>query len=131
MPKFLLSKKSTEHMQGIHTNLIKIAERAIQITAIDFGIPENGGLRTEQIQQKLFTAHLSNADGYKNRSKHQDGKALDFYAYVDGKASWEPEYLAYVACAFLQAACELEIKIEWGGLWKNFKDMPHIQLAEN
>jgi peptidoglycan L-alanyl-D-glutamate endopeptidase CwlK len=27
------------------------------------------------------------------------------------------------------ASAELNIPIEWGGDWKNFKDLPHFQLA--
>jgi len=38
--------------------------------------------------------------------------------------------LAQVACAFLQAANELQIKIQWGGLWKSFEDMPHFELVD-
>ena len=55
---------------------------------------------------------------------------IDFYAYVDGKASWDEGHLALVATAFMQAAIKLGYKIQWGGLWKGFKDMPHIQLVE-
>jgi peptidoglycan L-alanyl-D-glutamate endopeptidase CwlK len=29
-----------------------------------------------------------------------------------------------------QAAYELNIKIEWGGDWKSFKDGPHFQLPK-
>ena len=116
-------------MDGVNKCLIKIADLAIMITAVDFGIPATGGLRTQDMQRVLFEDGLSRCDGYNKRSKHQTGNALDFFAYVDGKASWEKEHLAQVAAAFLQAACMLGIKIEWGGLWSGFQDMPHIQMA--
>lgn len=116
-------------MSGIDVRLIYIAERAIKITRVDFGIPEHGGLRTAEEQKALFDKGVSKADGYHNKSRHQSGKALDFYAYVDGKATWDVEYMAQIACAFYQSASELNHKIEWGGLWKGFPDSPHIQLV--
>jgi len=114
----------------VDERLIRIAHRAIQITRIDFGISNTGGIRSEKAQNKLFREGRSKADGYEKRSKHQEGKALDFYAWVHGSASWEKEHLAQVAAAFLQAASELGIRVRWGGLFKTFKDMPHIELIE-
>ena len=117
-------------MLGVNYKLQEIAYLAIEITTVDFGVPSDGGFRTESQQKRLFDANLSQLNGVDKRSKHQDGDALDFFAYVDHKASWKPEHLALVACAMLQAASQLGYKIEWGGLWKSFQDMPHIQLSE-
>lgn len=127
---FKFSATSKDRMAGVHPDLIKIANRAIQITKIDFGIPEHGGKRAAEEQNKLFLMGVSKADGFNNPSYHQSGNALDFYAYVDGKATWDMVYMAQVACAFFHAASELGVRIEWGGLWKSFQDSPHIQLAE-
>ena len=102
---------------------------AIQITKIDIGIPSTCGFRTAEKQNELFTDGKSKADGYNKKSYHQTGKALDFYAYVDGRASWEPHHLTYVATAFLQSASILGYKLEWGGLW-NYLDMPHVQIKD-
>ena len=118
------------HMAGVDNKLILIAHRAIEITHIDFGIPNTGGLRTEVEQALLYSQRKSKADGVNNLSKHQTGKALDFFAYVDGKGSWTKEHLAEVACAFMQAAIELDIKIKSGMFFKSFSDYPHIQLEE-
>ena len=67
--------------------------------------------------------------GSLTRAYHQTGNAVDVYAYVDGKASWDHEHLASVAAAMLQASSELGIPLEWGGLWKGFCDRPHFQLS--
>ncbi len=127
---FSLSERSKRNRDGVDKRLIDISDRAIQITKIDFGHPSTGGVRTDEQQNELYKAGKSKADGYNNRSKHQDGLALDFYAYVNGRATWKPEYLAEIACAFYHAANELGIKIKWGGLFKGFSDMPHIQLED-
>lgn len=127
---FALSKKSKDNMKGVDPRLIKIAEMAITITRVDFGIPADGGIRTAERQNELFKKGASKLDGYKKKSEHQSGKALDFYAFVNGKASWDPEHLSMVACAFLQSASVLGYKLNWGGLWKSFVDMPHVQLMD-
>lgn len=126
---FQFSGSSIANRHGVDRRLIDLSDRALEITKIDFGHPKHAGLRTAYEQNQLFRDGKSKADGYTHRSRHQDGKALDFYAYVDGQASWQKEHLAQVACAFFQAAIELNIKIRWGGLW-NFEDFPHVELVE-
>ena len=124
-----LSGSSKEHMLGVHPDLIEITELALLISTIDFGIPSTGGLRTAECQNDLYRDNKSNCDGIVQLSKHQTGQALDFYAYVDGKASWDKHHLAMVAAALLQAAARLRVPLKWGGNWKNFKDYPHVELG--
>lgn len=126
---YVFSKKSKNHRLGVDPRLIEISDLAILITPIDFGIPQSGGLRAALEQRELFNDGKSQRDGYKKKSKHQTGMALDFYAYVNGKASWDAYHLAIVAAAHLQAASILGHKLEWGGLWKKFGDLCHVELA--
>ena len=127
---FKLGANSLNNRAGVDPRLIEISDRAIKISIIDFGIPSSGGLRTTKDQAALFTAGKSKADGRTNKSYHQTGRALDVYAYVDGKASWSVEHLAIVSVAMMQAANELGYKLESGGLWSIFTDWPHFQLGE-
>jgi len=129
-----LSDRSKERLEGVDPRLIEVVHLALSISKIDFGIPEDGGVRTAERQNMLFKTfrngkRVSNADGYDKISEHQKKTAVDMYAYVDGKASWDELHLAMVATAFLQAASILGIKLKWGGNFKNFKDMPHFQLG--
>lgn len=145
---FKLSNASIANRSGVHPYLIEISDRAIEISVIDFGHDQDAGVRTASEQNILFKNGSSRADGYNNLSNHQVkpghdyGSALDFYAYINGGASWNHKHLAMVATAFLQAASELGYKITWGGLWKSKRpklidgipygwDMPHIQLLED
>lgn len=128
---FQFSGSSLARRHGVNQKLIDVSDRALEITLIDFGIPEHGGLRTEAEQRELFEAGKSQLDGYRRKSYHQTGRALDVYAYVDGQASWEIEHLAQVACAMFQAADELNVSIRYGGLWRSFTDFPHFELAED
>lgn len=127
---YKLSERSKKNREGVDPRLIEISNLAIQITDIDFGHPSDSGLRTAARQRDLFLDGKSQCDGYEIESFHQTGKALDFYAFVNGKASWDEYHLAMVAAAFLQAASLLGYKLRWGGLWKGFKDYPHVQLVD-
>jgi peptidoglycan L-alanyl-D-glutamate endopeptidase CwlK len=130
---FHFSTRSKQRRAGVCEELIVISDAALRITPIDFGFPEFAGLRTAEEQFALHQAGLSELDGFEKESYHQTGYALDFYAYVDGKASWAPEHLAVVAAAFFEAYAKYpwiarEFALEWGGLWTN-PDMPHMQLV--
>lgn len=133
---YKFSNNSLRNIDGVHPDLKRIAGEAIRITLIDFGYGRDGGLRTAERQAELYAAGGSECDGFAKRSKHQDGLALDFYAYIDGKASWEPEHLAMVAAAHLQAAAKCKVPVRWGGLWRRAKggifgwDMAHIEMVD-
>ena len=127
---FKLGANSINNMSGIDERLISIAELAITLTNIDFGIPSTGGLRSTEDQAKLFTSGVSKADGRTNKSYHQTGKAVDVYAYVDGKASWDKLHLSLIAAAMLQASSQLGFELKWGGLWKSWQDYPHFEIRD-
>lgn len=131
MSEYRLSQRSLDRMADVHPDLQRVAKRAITITKIDFGIPRDGGTRTAERQHELFLDGRSKADGYELVGKHQTGDALDFYAFVDGAASWDREHLAQVASAFLQAAIVEGVRVRWGGLFRSFSDMPHIERVES
>lgn len=125
MGMYRFSKTSLERRDGIDERLIRISDLAISICPIDFGIPLDGGLRTAERQQELHLAGKSRCDGYLHKSFHQTGKALDFYAFVHGKASWEVQHLTMVALAMMQAASSLEIPLRSGAFFKPFHDEPY------
>tara|TARA_R110000787_G_scaffold154963_1_gene268661 strand:+ start:1204 stop:1593 length:390 start_codon:yes stop_codon:yes gene_type:complete len=127
---FQLSNNSMMNLEGVDGRLIDIADVAIKLSPIDFGIPSTGGLRTTEDQAKLFEDGVSKADGVNNKSYHQTGKALDVYAYVDGKASWDKLHLATIAAAMLQASSQLGYELKWGGLWKSWQDYPHFEIKD-
>ena len=130
---FAFSKTSLANMEGVNKDLIMVFRAAIKDSPIDFGIPSTGGFRTAEQQMELFLRHKSKCDGYDVKSNHQTGNALDFYAYVDGKASWEKHHLAMVAGVILSTAKRLGVDLKWGGTFGSSKfngwDMPHIELT--
>lgn len=121
-------------MEGIDPQLDELMTRSIYKSPIDFGIPRDGGLRTASRQFELFKAGKSNADGYKYASKHQNGNAVDVFAYVNGRASWDDVHLAIIAGVVLSQAKAMGLKIRWGGTFNsdNFHgwDMPHFEIIK-
>jgi peptidoglycan L-alanyl-D-glutamate endopeptidase CwlK len=136
---FNFSAKSVERMKGVHPDLITVFSEAIKNSPIDFGIPQYGGLRTAAQQNRLFIDGLSKCDGFENKSNHQSGNALDFYAYLNGHASWDKGHLSMVAGVIMATAKRLkkegkvQSEIKWGGAFgsNEFKgwDMPHFEIV--
>lgn len=136
---YTFSKRSIERLEGVDPSLISVFQLALKLSRIDFGIPENGGLRTTEIQQGLYAQGrtepgdiITRTDGVIKKSKHQGGKAIDVYAYINGRASWKPVHLALIAGAVFAAAKQLGIKIRWGGTFGSSDfagwDSAHYQL---
>ena len=117
-----LSKKSRDRLAGVHPDLVKVVERAIEITEIDFAVLE--GVRSKTRQEQLVKAGASKT----MRSRHLTGHAVDLGAYVAGSVRWDWPLYHKLAVAVKQAAAELQVPIEWGGDWTTFKDGPHWQL---
>lgn len=128
MAHFKLGETSKKRLQGVNPKLIKVIELALTITKIDFGIPMDGGLRTDERQNELFKLGASKLDGFNKKSRHQFGEAFDVFAYIDGKANWDEDKLTHIATAILAAASQLGVSLEWGGHWRSFVDMPHFEI---
>ncbi len=119
---YKLGKRSYQRLEGVHPDLVRVVERAIEITEVDFTVLE--GLRTIVRQKKLFAAGASKT----MRSRHLTGHAVDLGAYVDGRIDWSWPPYHRIAAAMKQAAKELAVPITWGGDWRKFPDGPHYQL---
>lgn len=139
MSDFKFSKNSLKNMSGVNEELCLVFHHAIKVSPIDFGIPNDGGLRTTGQQNELFSKGLSKCDGFEKQSNHQSGMALDFYAYVDGSASWRPQHLSMIAGVILSTALKLkkdgviDIDVKWGGTFGSNAfdgwDMPHMEIS--
>lgn len=124
------SDASLRCLQGIHPDLRRVMDRALQEAPFEFRITE--GLRSVERQKQLV------AKGYSHtmRSRHLTGHAVDLIPLVDmdkdGKVELEEMYawpLYYKLAPAIKAAAKAEgVRIEWGGDWKSLKDGPHWQL---
>lgn len=124
---FKLSSRSLARMEGVHPDLVKVIQRAIELTPYDFGVSE--GLRSIETQREYYrkgksqtmdSQHLAQSDGF--------GHAVDLYVLVNGDATWEHKYFRKVIQAVFTAAIELGVQVEAGALWRDFLDSPHVAL---
>ena len=136
-----LSKRSADRLDGVLPILKKIFIEGVKDSPYDFGIPGTGGLRTDQDQIDMYAIgrtvkmnrtpvtwtlnsnHKAKADGF--------GYAVDIYAYIGGKASWNMRYLKPIARHLQKFALEnYDVTLEWGyDLWR--KDGAHFQIKYN
>lgn len=122
---YTLSTRSKSRLEGVHPDLVKVVNRAIEITEVDFMVTE--GLRTKERQVELVKAGASQT----MNSRHITGHAVDLAAWVAGEVRWDwPCYLK-IAMAMRQAAIELGVAVKWGGSWKLLSDMPATITAAN
>jgi hypothetical protein len=131
--KFRLSQRSLSRLAGVHPDLLAVTHYAIRITSVDFGIPEDGGVRTAYRQNQLVAEGKSQTLD----SRHLTGHAVDIYAYVNGAASWAMADVMAVHYAFKNAGAALQVKLRWGGDWnsngvfeKGENDFVHHELLK-
>ena len=122
---YVLGTVSKNNLKGVHPDLVKVVEKAITLTEIDFRVTE--GLRSKTRQIELVNKGASKT----LNSRHITGHAVDVVALIGGSVRWDWPLYDKIAKAFKQAAQELNIPIVWGGDWKNFKDGPHFELDRN
>jgi peptidoglycan L-alanyl-D-glutamate endopeptidase CwlK len=125
---FKLSTRSRARLLGVHPDLVRVVERAITVTLVDFSVVE--GVRTLAKQLEYFKKGKSKT----MHSRHLTGHAVDLAPWMmvngvatidwESKAGWEA-----VADAMKSSAYNLDIPLEWGGeIWPTFVDQPHFQL---
>jgi peptidoglycan L-alanyl-D-glutamate endopeptidase CwlK len=106
---YKLGPRSIARLRGVHEDLVKVVERAIEITTVDFTVLEAGASQTLN-------------------SRHITGHAVDLGAWIDEEVRWDWPLYHKIAAAMKEAAKELDVAIVWGGDWRTFKDGPHFEL---
>ena len=142
--KYKLSERSLKSLEGVNPNLVKVVERAIELTEQDFLVLE--GVRSKEQcyinYGKGRTAAQCSAKGVPTNyaqpslskvtwlnnplaSKHVTGNAVDL---VPSPVDWKTiSKFTTISKAMKQAAKELGVDLEWGGDWTK-KDYPHFEL---
>lgn len=115
--------RSKSNLTGVKPQLQALFNEAITNSPYDFVV--TCGLRTIEEQRVLVATGKSTT----MKSKHLTGNAVDFACFDEnGKITWEAKYYKAVAAHIKKLALKSGLKITWGGDWKSFVDMPHIQL---
>jgi peptidoglycan L-alanyl-D-glutamate endopeptidase CwlK len=138
---FVLGSQSRARLKGVHPQLVRVVERAIELSRVDFMVLE--GVRTPERQKQLYAQgrtrpgpkvtwtltsnHFVKADGF--------GHAVDL---VPWPVDWSDlKKFDAIAHAMFAAADEIGIKIRWGANWdrdgkpraRGESDSPHFELA--
>lgn len=117
------SERSLGNLSGIHPDLRRVIDRALQTSPLDFIVIE--GLRTAARQKQLVASGASKT----LNSRHITGHAVDLMPIgPDGKAAFDWPLYHKLGPAVKQAAKDLGVAIVWGGDWRTFKDGPHFEL---
>lgn len=114
-----LNDRSRRNLAGVHPDLVRVVERAAEISAVPIVVTE--GLRNLARQKQLVAAGKS----WTLDSRHLTGHAVDVVDANDFK--YDIPDMDHIAKAMKQAAAELNIPIVWGGDWKQ-RDTPHFEL---
>lgn len=120
-PKY--DARSAKNLVGVHPDLVKVIERAGEITSVPFVVIE--GVRTPERQAELVKSGASQT----RNSRHLYGMAVDIAPVPAGELSWAWPLYFKLAEAVNRASNELDIPVIWGGDWRKFKDGPHFELA--
>lgn len=118
MSLWTFTTRDRERLTDVDPRLIAVAERALDLSPLDFGITE--GLRTPERQAQLMKAGASAT----MNSRHLTGHAIDVVVQLGDRISWELALYCQVAAAFREASVELATPIRWGGCWSLLRDLP-------
>lgn len=118
--------RSLKNMVGIHPDLRRVLDRALQDSPLDFSVIE--GLRTLERQKQLFASGASQT----LNSRHLTGHAVDLLPIgPNGKGAFDWPLYDQLGPAVKSAADAEGVAIVWGGDWKKFRDGPHFELDRN
>jgi peptidoglycan L-alanyl-D-glutamate endopeptidase CwlK len=135
---YRLASRSRRNLEGVHPDLVRVVERAIEITRVDFAVIE--GLRSIERQRELVargssrtldSRHLMQPDGYGHAVDVMAVGDLDGDGDVDAQdrsRAWDRDWYYLISVAMERAALELGVEIRWGGRFKGFFDGPHFEL---
>lgn len=120
------SSRSKKNLRGIHPDLRRVIDRALQESPLDFIVIE--GLRSEDRQRQLVNSGASQT----MNSRHLTGHAVDLLPIgPDGKAAFDWPLYDKLGPAVEQAAKAEGVPLTWGGRWSKFRDGPHFELKRD
>lgn len=129
---FQFGKRSQDNLKGVNPLLVKVLNRALEISPVDFGVIE--GVRTVEKQRENVKKGVSKTMD----SRHLTGDAVDILpSAIKHGMNWDLKYFMPILKAVKQAGDELGVKLRFGVNWKNdpslpietkFIDAPHVEI---
>ena len=151
MSEFYLGENSRKRLDTCHPDIQLVVEEGLKASQVDFGVA--CGHRPVSEQQALYAQGrtepgqiVTYVDGVNKKSDHNynPSRAVDLYAWVNGKALWSERYLTYIAgvltatAARLYAEGRISHRWKWGANWDRdgqivsdhgFVDYPHHAIV--
>ena len=128
MPKFSL--RSKERLGTCHKDIRKVCENVIK--TYDITVLE--GHRNKADQEQYFKAGKSLLHYPKSKHNALPSLAVDLAPYPvdwDDTARFKEMWEVFKAVAQQLRECgEITSEFAWGGDWKKFKDLPHIEIIK-
>lgn len=138
---YILGATSRARLMGVHPDLVRVVERAIKLSSVDFSVLE--GLRSYARQKQLYDQGRTtpgNVVTWTMNSKHRMqgdgyGHAVDLVPYP---LDWNDlKKFDAIAFAMLRAAQVENVRIRWGADWdgdgkpreRGESDSPHFELV--
>lgn len=124
--KYVWSSRSLKNIGTVCKQLQLLAHEIINVVPVDVCVLDNGGYRTAKEQNVLFQDGYSKCDGYRVKSYHQSGLAIDFVPIIDGKPTWANGIALYENAIVIMKAWEEKVKhtslesnlhLHWGGFF--------------
>lgn len=136
-PKYEFGERSLRCLQGVHPHLIALAHKALELSAVDFGV--HCGVRTMEQQKQLvaqrrsMTLESRHIPMLVRSGGNGKGHAIDCHVYLPGRPddAFDWPQLALIDDAFLAASKLLLVPYNWGGNWSRFPDGPHFELPSD
>lgn len=119
------SQRSLNNLKGIHPDLRRVIDRALQESPLDFVVIE--GLRTRARQIELVESGASQT----MNSRHLTGHAVDLLPIGPNGPAFDWPLYDRLGPAVKAAADKEGVSLVWGGDWKSFRDGPHFELDRN
>ena len=119
------SQRSLNNLKGIHPDLRRVIDRALQESPLDFVVIE--GLRTRARQIELVESGASQT----MNSRHLTGHAVDLMPIGPNGPAFDWPLYDRLGPAVKAAADKEGVSLVWGGDWKSFRDGPHFELDRN
>lgn len=116
------SQRSLNNLRGIHPDLRRVIDRALQDSPLDFVVIE--GLRTRERQEKLVASGASKT----MNSRHLTGHAVDLMPIGPNGPAFDWPLYDKLGPAVKAAAQAEGVELDWGGDWTSFRDGPHFEL---
>ena len=125
--QYRLGRRSQQNLEGVHPVMVRLVERAIEITGCDFSVIQ--GVRSAKEQRRRVKLRKSQTENSRHIPRvpadqpelGEVSHAVDLAAWI-GKASWNLDLLIKVANAMRQAALEENVALEWGGCWDRLSE---------